>query len=58
MAGLGGLSPARKTAALGGFVLLGASPSFIDWEQSPDKHMQIIVFYAAAISLFYWGLLS
>jgi len=57
MAGLGGLSPQRKVAALGGFILLGASPSFIDWEQSPKKRKQIILFYTAAIGLFYYGLL-
>lgn len=58
MAGLSGISADKKAAALGGFLLLGASPSFIDWEQSPDKHKQIVLFYAAAISLFYYGLLS
>jgi len=57
MAGLSGLSGERKAAALAGFIMLGASPSFIDWEQSPDKRKQIIVFYAGAIALFYWGLL-
>lgn len=58
MAGLQSLAPQKKAAALGGFILLGASPSFIDWEQSPEKHKQIIGFYAAAIALFYYGLLA
>jgi hypothetical protein len=58
MAGLNNLSGTRKAAALGGFILLGASPSFIDWEQSPEKRKQIIGFYAAAITLFWYGLLS
>lgn len=58
MAGLSSMPAQKKVAALGGFILLGASPSFIDWEQSPDKHKQIILFYTAAIGLFYYGLLS
>jgi hypothetical protein len=44
--------------AIGGFILMGATPSFIDWEQEPEKHVQIVVFYGVAISLFYFGLLQ
>lgn len=55
---MGNLSNGRKFAALGGFILLGATPSFLDWEQSPDKHGQIIGFYAVAITLFWYGLLK
>lgn len=48
----------RITAALSGFLLLGLSPSFVDWQQSPDKRSQIIVYYAAALLLIYWGMLK
>lgn len=53
-----GLPLKRKLAALGGFVLLGLSPSFMDWQQSPDKHREFIVFYAAAGGLFWYGILQ
>lgn len=48
----------KKASALVGFVVLGLSPSFVDWEQSPSKRAQIIGFYAVGLSLIYWGLLS
>ncbi len=48
----------RKAAALAGFVVLGLSPSFVDWQESPDKRKQIIAFYAAALILLYVGLLA
>ena len=41
-----------------GFVVLGASPSFIDWMQAPDKHWEILLFYGVGLSLVYFGLLS
>jgi len=52
------LTPGRKVAALAGFVLLGLSPSFMDWEQSPEKRGQFIAFYAAAGGLFWYGVLQ
>lgn len=57
MAGITGLTPGRKIAALGGFVMLGLTPSFMDWQQSPDKHTQFITFYVVAGGLFWYGLL-
>lgn len=51
------LSGSRKIAALAGFVLLGLSPSFMDWEQSPEKRGQFIAFYSVAGGLFWYGLL-
>jgi hypothetical protein len=48
----------RKAAALAGFVVLGLSPSFVDWEQSPEKRGQVILFYAVGLTLIYFGLLS
>ena len=49
---------ARKAAALTGFVVLGLSPSFVDWQQSPDKRGQILLFYAVGLTLIYLGLLA
>lgn len=48
----------RKIAALLGFVTLGLSPSFVDWQQSPEKRGQILFFYAVGLSLIYIGLLN
>ena len=48
----------HKISALVGFVVLGLSPSFVDWAQSPDKRKQMIVFYAVGLALVYYGLLS
>lgn len=47
---------ARQLAAIAGFVTLGLSPSFIDWQQSPDRHTEIVIYYAIAIGLIYVGL--
>jgi hypothetical protein len=48
----------RTGAALAGFVLLGLSPSFVDWQQSPEQRPKIVAFYAAAVVLIYVGVLS
>ncbi len=57
--GLIGLSPERKIAALGGFVLLGLTPSYVDFQNAtPAKRRQMIAFYVGAMGLFYYGLLS
>ena len=50
------MSTERRVAALAGFVVLGLSPSFVDWQQSPDKHKQILLFYAVGLSLIWFGL--
>lgn len=47
----------RELAALAGFVVLGLSPSFVDWQESPDKRRQMVAFYAAAVTLIYLGAL-
>jgi hypothetical protein len=52
------VTPKRKIAALAGFIVLGLSPSFVDWEQSPEKRKQIYIFYGAGLSLVYYGLLQ
>lgn len=48
----------RKAAALGGFVVLGLSPSFVDWTDSPEKRGQMIAFYILAMALIYFGVFS
>lgn len=52
------LGAGRKVMALAGFIVLGLSPSFVDWEQSPEKRGQIIGFYGAGLTLVYFGILS
>jgi hypothetical protein len=49
---------ARKAAAIAGFVVLGLSPSFVDWQQEPDKRAQMIAFYVVGVALIYMGLLA
>jgi hypothetical protein len=48
----------RKAAALAGFVVLGLSPSFVDWQQSPGKRSQIVGYYLVALVLIWYGVLS
>lgn len=51
-----GRGAAKMGAALLGFVVLGLSPSFIDWQQSPEKRGQIVMFYSVGAALLYLGL--
>lgn len=48
---------AKTLLALAGFVVLGLSPSFVDWQQSPDERPKIVAFYAAGLFLVYIGAL-
>lgn len=48
----------KKAAALIGFIALGLSPSFVDWNQSPDKRKEMIAFYLVGLSLIYFGVLN
>lgn len=48
----------KKASALAGLVILGLSPSFVDWQESPDKRTQMVAFYVVAGVLIYYGLLS
>lgn len=50
------MSP-RKAMALAGFVVLGLSPSFVDWQQSPEQRGRIVGFYAVGLLLVYYGAL-
>ncbi len=51
------LTPGRKILATGAFLTLALSPSFLDWQQSPEKRRQFIAFYGAALTMFWFGLL-
>jgi hypothetical protein len=51
-------TPGKKGAALAAFVIMGTSPSFVDWEQSPEKRLQIVGFYGVAITLFWYGFIK
>ena len=48
----------RTLTALAGFVVLGLSPSFVDWQQSPDERGKILAFYGIGLTLIYFGVLS
>lgn len=48
----------KKLAALVGFVIMGLSPSFVDWQQSPNERPRMIAFYAVGLGLVYYGILS
>lgn len=45
-----------KILALLGFLALGLSPSFVDWEQSPEYHWQFVAYYGVALGLIAAGL--
>ena len=47
---------ASKLAAITGLIILGLSPSFIDFQQSPEKRWQMILYYGVAITLIWVGL--
>ena len=46
----------KKLAAIAGFVTLGLSPSFEDIKQSPEDLPKIVIYYAVAVVLIYFGL--
>ena len=56
--GLSNLSPGRKAAAMAGFLILGASPTYLEWQQQPSKRKQIVIYYTFAGALFYYGFFS
>lgn len=51
-------SGGQKTAALAAFIFMAALPSYVDWEQSPEKRPQIVGLYSVAIGLFWYGFLK
>jgi len=52
------LPAGKKITTMAGLFVWALSPSFIDWEQSPEKRKQMIGFYAVGGILLYYGLLS
>lgn len=48
----------RQLSGLAGFVILGLSPSYVDWVQEPSKRKQMVGFYLAAGALIFYGVLS
>lgn len=48
----------RRYLALAGFVVLGLSPSFVDFEQSPEKRGQMALFYAVGLALVWYGIIK
>lgn len=48
----------KQAAGIAGFVILGLSPSFIDWQESPGKRPTMVAFYAVAIVLIYLGVFT
>lgn len=51
-----GRGAAKMGATLLGFIVLGLSPSFIDWQEEPGKRGQMVMFYAVGAALIYLGL--
>jgi hypothetical protein len=45
-----------KFIAIVGLLILGLSPSFIDWQQSPELRPQIAVYYLVGITFVLVGL--
>lgn len=48
----------KKASTLAGVVILGLSPSFVDWQEEPTKRTQMVLFYVVALALIYYGLLT
>jgi hypothetical protein len=45
-----------KFVAIAGLLILGLSPSFVDWQQSPELRPQILIYYLIGITLVFLGL--
>lgn len=52
------LTASRKISAVAGFLFLGLSPTYIEWQEHPERRVQIAGYYAVAVTLFYYGMLS
>lgn len=55
------MTVSHKIAALAGFIVLGLSPSFVDWQQSDGnrkRKTEILAFYAVGLALVYYGILA
>jgi hypothetical protein len=47
-----------KVTMMVGLLALGLSPSFMDWEQSPELRWQFVLYYGVALTLIAAGLWS
>ena len=47
---------ASKLLAMAGFLVLALSPSFIDFQQSPERRWQIYWYYGIGLLLVWGGL--
>lgn len=45
-----------KVSLMIGMVVLGLSPSFIDWQENTERRWQILAYYAVALGLIAAGL--
>ena len=45
-----------KLIAILGFLALGLSPSFVDWQEAPERRPQMVLYYTVAIGLIAFGL--
>jgi len=45
-----------KILAILGFLALALSPSFVDWQESPERRPQMVLYYAVALTLIVFGL--
>lgn len=45
-----------KAIAVLGFLVFALSPSFMDWQQSPEKRHQFVIYYAVGSLLVWFGL--
>jgi hypothetical protein len=45
----------NKLLAVAGFLVLALSPSFLDWQQSPEKRWQFLLYYTVGIGLVWTG---
>lgn len=50
------MSNRGKVSIVFGLLVLGLSPSFVDWQQSPDLRSQIVIYYGLAVGLIVFGL--
>lgn len=48
----------RQLSTLVGVVVLGLSPSYVDWQEQPEKRATMVGFYVVALLLIYYGLLE
>lgn len=55
---MSGMSTERKLLAMAGFVVLGLSPSFEDWKQSPEDRGKMLAYYGVGLAFIWLGLFS